>query len=84
MKKIFVVQEVDYDGHRIGRCYRMALCETMTGVEKMIKAFTLPVVYHDGTRKFMKHTHNGKQGSIEGYLGPLPTFVYFTTADLHE
>ena len=84
--KVFIVQEVDYDGHKIGRCWRFCVCSNPEAVGRVIELFTKPVKYKDGERPFVAHVHrdNDSRDTITGYLGPIPTFVYVTEKEIHD
>jgi len=82
--KVFVVQEVDYDGHRIGRCWRMVVCANTEAAGGAVELFTKPKSYADGLRKFEPWVHREEGETIIGYLGPNPTFVYISEKEVKE
>lgn len=83
--KVIVVREVNYDGGKIGRCWRMCVCRSYEAAAGVVELFTKPVSYADGERKFESHVHREGLGTtIIGFRGPASTFVYYNEQDLIE
>jgi len=86
MQKIILVQEVDYDGYKIGRCVRSEACGTPEAVARTLVLYTKPVRYGDGEREFKPHIHTERNSNfvIGGFVGPIPTFVFTTEKEILE
>jgi hypothetical protein len=81
---VLVVREVDYDGGKIGRCWRFCVCANKDAAGRVIELFTKPISYRDGERKFEPHVHREDRETIIGYRGPIPTFVYIEEKEILE
>lgn len=82
VSNLYVVMEVDYDGGRLGRCWRLSVCADKEAAQRVVEQFTKPIHYHDGERCFEPHVHHDRMGTIHGYRGPVPTFVYVEEKEL--
>jgi hypothetical protein len=83
--KVTLVREVDYDGHKIGRSWRIAVCATPEATARLLEMFTQPRQYADGARAFIRHVHRETDAEpIIGFLGPSPTFVFTEEKEFHQ
>lgn len=81
---VIIVREVDYDGWKLGRCWKMCVCATKEAAGHAVEVYTKPISYHDGLRKFEPHVHREDRETIIGYRGPGPTFVYVEEKEVLE
>lgn len=82
-----MVYEVDYDGWKIGKVWRFAVCANQNAVCSIVKLYTKPREHKDGLREYVAHVHKFDDcdyKSICGWRGPTPTFVYTEERDVIE
>ena len=81
-----MVYEVDYDGWKIGKIWRFAVCANQNAVCSMVKHFTKPREHKCGLREYVVHIHETDDNSdnILGWRSPTGTFVYTEEREVIE